>query len=236
MNPRIEHSAISDASSGTAAASPKLSSSVKLLYGIGAISDSVKALTFGLFLLFFYTSVRGVPGTLVGIATSISLLWDATIDPIVGRLSDRLTLRFGRRHSLMLIGSLLTGVTFTAIFNPPANLGTNGLLIWLVGFNLILRTAQSLFSVPYWALGAELTNGYDERTALTGVRTACTLAGTMLAAIASFAVFFPESAASVNPRFQQDNYFWMAATFGALMTVCGLITTFGTRGQRVYVT
>jgi Na+/melibiose symporter-like transporter len=231
----VQHPATVAASLSEPAPRP-LPLAVKILYGIGSISDAVKALTFGLFLLFFYTSVRGVPGTLVGIATSVSLIWDATIDPIVGRLSDRLTFRFGRRHSLMLIGSLLTGVTFTAIFNPPANLGTDGLLIWLVGFNLILRTAQSLFSVPYWALGAELTNGYDERTALTGVRTACTLAGTMLAAIASFAVFFPESAASVNPRFQQDNYFWMAATFGALMTACGLITTFGTRGQRLYVT
>jgi len=208
---------------------------IKLLYGIGSISDAVKSLIFGLFLLFFYTSVRGVPGTLVGIATSLSLVWDATIDPLVGRLSDRLTVGFGRRHTLMLIGSLIIGVTFPAIFNPPANLGTNGLLIWLVAFNLILRTAQSLFSVPYWALGAELTNGYDERTALTGVRTACTLAGTMLAAVASFAVFFPESAIGLNPRFQHENYFWMAATFGALMSVCGLIATFGTLRQPLYV-
>jgi Na+/melibiose symporter-like transporter len=123
------------------------------------------------------------------------------------------------------------------VFNPPASLGTTGLLLWLIAFNLMLRTAQSLFSVPYWALGAELTEGYDERTALTGLRTACTLTGTMLAAVTSlsFAVFFPESAPGVNARFDSRNYVWMGAAFGALMTVCGLISTFGTLRERAYL-
>jgi glycoside/pentoside/hexuronide:cation symporter, GPH family len=234
MNPAADNDVQTIQPVATAVTLPprQLSLAVKLLYGVGSISDAVKSLTFGLFLLFFYTSVKGVPGALVGIATSISLVWDATIDPVVGRLSDRLTLRFGRRHSLMLIGSLLTGVTFAAVFSPPANLGTTGLLIWLIGFNLMLRTAQSLFSVPYWALGAELTNGYDERTSLTGLRTACTLTGTMLAAVASFAVFFPESAPGVNARFQSENYLWMGVAFGALMSVCGLLSTFGTLRER----
>jgi glycoside/pentoside/hexuronide:cation symporter, GPH family len=193
----------------------------KLLYGVGAISDAVKSLAFGLFLLFYYTSVRGVPATMVGAILSLSLIWDAAIDPVVGRVSDRLPAA-RRRHIPMLTGSLTMGVAFYCVFSPPAGLSRDALLAWLVGFNLLLRTAQSAFTVPYWALGAEATSEYDERTSLTGMRTACALAGTMVTAVLSFVLFFAGS------RFEQSGYSAMGAALGAVLTMTSLVTIVGT--------
>lgn len=220
----FSRSGLSDQSHG------RLSLLTKVLYGIGATGDSIKSLSFGLFLLFFYTSVRGLPGSLVGVATAVGLIWDALVDPIIGRISDRLPARFGRRHTPMLIGSLGMGVAFFAIFSPPSGLQATSLLIWLVFFNLLLRTAQSAFTVPYWALGAELTDNYDERTELTGIRTACALASTMLAAVLSFVLFFSGS------RFDPAGYRNMGAALGIFMTSCALLTTIGTLKHRERLT
>jgi Na+/melibiose symporter-like transporter len=121
----------------------------------------------------------------------------------------------------MLAGSLVMGAAFYAIFSPPSGLADQMLMLWLLGFNLLLRTAQSAFTVPYWALGAELTANYDERTALTGVRTACALSGTMATAVLSFVLFFPGS------RFEASGYSAMGAALAIVMTATTLLTIIG---------
>ena len=206
--------------------------SVKLAYSAGALTESVKALTFGLFLLFFYTSVRGLSGTLVGTATAIVLAWDALVDPLVGRISDKTRLRFGRRHSFMLWGAILITPTFYAIFSPPGGLSGSRLAIWLIATSLLLRTAQSVFNVPYYALGAELSSNYHERTVITGIRAVAGMAGAMAAAVFSFLVFFPQSAPGTDPKFNPEAYSSMALTFGLLMSAGGLVATVGTLGER----
>lgn len=206
--------------------------SIRLVYGLGEASNSIKSFTFGLFLLFFYTSVLGLPGTLVGLATSLGLVWDAAIDPLIGHASDRLRLPWGRRHPLMLAGALAMGLAFYAIFRPPPGLAQEALFAWLMGTSLLLRTANSLFMVPYHALGAELSRDYHERTAITGARAAFALLGTLVAAALSFAVFFPNTTPGIDPKFTPSGYATMALAFGLAMTALGLATTWGTRAYR----
>ena len=218
--------------SPTTAVARALPLSIRLVYGLGEASNSIKSFTFGLFLLFFYTSVLGLPGTLVGLATSLGLVWDAAIDPLIGYASDRLRLPWGRRHALMLAGSLAMGLTFYAIFRPPPGLAQGALFAWLMGTSLLLRTANSLFMVPYHALGAELSRDYHERTAITGARAAFALLGTLVAAALSFAVFFPNTTPAIDPKFNPSGYAMMALAFGLAMTALGLATTWGTRAHR----
>jgi Na+/melibiose symporter-like transporter len=217
-----------EAAGHAAASAPRLSLLTKVLYGVGEISNSIKTFTFGLFLLFYYTSVLGLPGTLVGAATSISLIWDAVLDPYIGHISDRFRSRYGRRHPFMLVGAILMGVSFYLIFAPPAGLAGAWLFAWLLGSNILLRTTNSLFMVPYHALGAELSADYYERTSVTGVRAAFALGGTLVAAGLSFAVFFPETTPGVDPKFNSAGYGRMALAFGATIMATGLIATFAT--------
>ncbi|HEY63327.1 MAG TPA: MFS transporter [Caldilineae bacterium] len=204
----------------------------KVLYGLGEASNAIKAFTFGLFLLFFYTTVLGLPGTWVGIATSIGLIWDAVIDPFIGHLSDRIHPRLGRRHALMLVGAIGMGVAFFAIFRPPRGLSSTALFAWLVATSLLLRTTNSIFMVPYHALGAELSRDYHERTAVTSARAAFALVGTLVAAGLSFSVFFPDRTPSVDPKLDPSGYATMGLAFGLAMTALGLVATLGTLSHR----
>ena len=214
------------------ATAARLGLRTKIVYGVGEISNSIKTYAFGLFLLFYYSSVLGLPGTLVGAATALSLVWDALIDPLIGTWSDRVRSRYGRRHPFMLVGAVCMGVSFYLIFNPPAGLSPSLLFAWLLGTNLVLRTTNSLFIVPYHALGAELSADYYERTSITGVRAAFALSGTLVAAALSFAAFFPEITPGVDPKFNPAGYTQMALVFGLAITAAGLISTFGTYAHR----
>ena len=96
--------------------------SAKLLYGVGEMPITVLMVISGLFMLFFYNSVMGLPPLWVGVGLSFSLVLDAMLDPFIGHISDRTRHRFGRRHIYMLPGALIIGPSFFLLFSPPRNL------------------------------------------------------------------------------------------------------------------
>jgi GPH family glycoside/pentoside/hexuronide:cation symporter len=205
---------------------------VLLAYGVGEISVTISMTLFGLFILFFYTSVMHLPATLTGIGASAGLLWDALIDPYIGYRSDNHRGRLGRRHGFMLGGALLTGVTFWLLLSPPPGLGTAALFAWLLGTTLLFRFAAALFRIPYLGLGAEMSQDYHQRTSIVGVRSLFGLAGTLAAATLSFVFFFPNRIPGVDPKLDYDGYPPMGFAFGLAMTVAGVIATVGTLGHR----
>ena len=59
-----------------------LSSREKWSYAIGNVPFSIKEAAFANFVIFFYTQVHGLSGSLAGLAMFIALVWDAISDPI----------------------------------------------------------------------------------------------------------------------------------------------------------
>jgi Na+/melibiose symporter-like transporter len=205
---------------------------VKLLYGVGEMPITVLMVLSGLFMLFFYNSVMGLPSALVGIGLSSSLVVDALLDPYIGHLSDRTRHRFGRRHIFMLPGALVVGPSFFLLFSPPRSLSHAGLFVWLLAWSIALRAASAVYRIPYLSLGAELSRDYDDRTGTMGLRTLFGLMGTLGAAALSFLIFFPATADGSEPKLHYAGYPHMGLAFGALMTVSGLIGTLGTLRYR----
>lgn len=204
----------------------------KLLYGVGEMPITVLMVLSGLFMLFFYNSVMGLPAGLVGVGLSSSLVLDALLDPFIGHISDRTRHWFGRRHIFMLPGALITGPAFFLLFSPPRHLSHAGLFVWLLACAIGLRAASAVYRIPYLSLGAELSRDYDDRTKTMAIRTLFGLLGTLGASALSFLVFFPATADGSEPKLHYAGYPRMGLAFGALMTVSGLIGTFGTLRQR----
>jgi Na+/melibiose symporter-like transporter len=216
----------------TPATTPRLGWGAKILYGLGDVSGSIKMVLFGLFVLFFYTTVMGLPATWVGIAGLIGLVWDAIIDPYIGQLSDRIGTGLGRRHSFMLVGAVVMGVSAWALFSPPRGLPPELTFGWLLTTSLCLRTANSFFATPYYAIGADLSVDYHERTVITGVRGGLALLGAMMSAGLSFVVFFPNTGNGQDPKLEFANYPVMGLTFGAVMTATALVAALSTLNRR----
>jgi GPH family glycoside/pentoside/hexuronide:cation symporter len=205
---------------------------VKVLYGVGELPITMPMVLTGLFLLFFYNTVLGLPAIWVGIGISSGLIADAVIDPYIGFRSDASRHPLGQRHIFMLVGSLAMGVCFYLLFNPPSALRGSALFLWLLLTSIAFRATSAVYRIPYLTLGAELTDDYHERTRVIGIRALFGLAGTLVAAALSFVVFFPSTPGGLDPKLSAENYHQMGISFGLMMSVSGLAAFFGTRSHR----
>ena len=193
----------------------------RLSYGLGGAVYAVKEAAYIMFVLLFYTQVLGLSGTATGIALSLSLVWDAVSDPMVGSWSDRYKSRWGRRHPFMLYSTIPLGLGFVALFAPPEFvLGSQlGLAGWLLACSLWIRTALTFFSIPHYTLVAEISQNYHERSTLMGQRTAFLFLTTLLLPSACLYLLFNEGAGG-DGRFVASNY----VTYGLLSAVIVWIT------------
>jgi Na+/melibiose symporter-like transporter len=206
---------------------PRLNWWVTVLYGAGEIANSIKVISFALYSMFYVTVVMGLPGLWVGFLGFATVLWDALIDPFLGVLIDHAGAQV-RRYFFMLTGALTMGVGYWAFFAAPRGLSMAPLFAWLLIATLLVRTASSMYMVPYYAIGANLSQDYHERTSVTAIRGIMSTIGTALAAAVSFVVFFPEKAPGVDPKLDPAGYASMGLTFGAVMTLVALVSTFST--------
>jgi GPH family glycoside/pentoside/hexuronide:cation symporter len=178
--------------------------------------------------VFYYTQVQGLSGTLTGLAMFIALSWDAISDPVVGSWSDTLRTRWGRRHPLLVAGGVPTALLFLALFQTPDNLGQAGIFLWLLGVSILLRTFLTIYFIPYSAMGAELSTDYDERTVIAKARVSMGwLIGMALPAI-GFAVIF-QTQDGVDGRLLQSNYIDYGILSAVLAGITAVICVWGTR-------
>src|SRR5512142_1714833 len=205
----------------------KLTTKAKILYGTADLGISLLTAAIQFFLLFFYTDIAGIdPALPVMALLAGKLTWDALNDPLFGYFSDRTRSRWGRRKPYMLLGAIPFGLTVWLLFSiPPGLTGVTAFLAVLGSF-LLADTTQTLVSVPYYALSAELTYDYDERTSLISVRMIFTVLGYILGAAATTAVagMFIGMGWSKNAA-----YSGMGAVFGAVAVITLLVTTFGVK-------
>lgn len=161
-------------------ASARLSPRTIALYAIGSLGSGGYATLPGLVLTYFLTDHLGVAALVAGLIVTLAKIWDVVIDPVIGAASDRRFARTGSRRGFMVVGALALPFFFAATFAVPPSWGpTAGAVCVLLAF-LATATAFSLFQVPYIALPAELTSGYDERTRLLGWRVIVLTAAILL--------------------------------------------------------
>ena len=158
----------------------ELSSGLRLTYALPAFTLAAAGTQLYVFLPIFYTDVVGVGAATVGAILLGVRVFDAITDPLVGVLSDRTRTRFGRRRPYVALGSLPLAAALYFLFAPPA-MTEAGAAWWLGGFLVLLFACWTLVTVPYEALGPELTFRYDERTAVLAWRDGLLLAGTVAA-------------------------------------------------------
>ncbi|MDG0978110.1 MAG: MFS transporter [Halieaceae bacterium] len=207
----------------------KTSAKEKWTYAIGNVPLSVKEAAFSNFVVFFYTQVNGLNGTLAGLAMFAALLWDAISDPLVGSYSDTFQSRWGRRHPLMAAGILPSAFLLLALFDPPSHLGDVGMFLWLLAISVLLRTALTIYAIPYTALGAEISDNYDERTQIATARiTLAWIAGMTLPAIA-YTFLFTDSANGISGRLEASNYWIYGVLSTVVAAITGIICIVGTR-------
>ncbi|MBQ75030.1 MAG: hypothetical protein CMQ20_08400 [Gammaproteobacteria bacterium] len=204
---------------------------LRIGYGVGQLPEGIKSAAFGFFLLFYFNQVLGLSGTLVGAALFIALCIDAISDPLVGSWSDSTQSKYGRRHPFMYIAAVPFALSFYLLFTPPAGLGSIGLFLWILTFSVLTRTAMTLYALPYMALGAELTDDYDERTLLSALRMVFMLLGMFLVLIVANELFFGATETYANGRLNPEAYRTFALVSSPIMILGILFAAAATHSQ-----
>lgn len=211
---------------------PRLSLPIKLGYGLGEVAEGVKSATLETFLFFYYVQVLGLPGSLAGLALLIAVLVDAVADPVIGTLSDNLHTRLGRRHPFLYAAPIPLGLALVLLFAPPAGLSHWGLFAWLLAFTSLGRVMQSFYFVPHMALGADLSDDFDDRVAVSAWRNIFGSGGRLLILALAFSLFFKGTAAHPG-QLDASAYLPLAATCAGIAGVVILVSALTTQRRAI---
>ena len=155
----------------------------RVLVAYSSVAAPLAALYFPIyiFLADFYVRNFDVSLAEIGIIFLCVRFFDAISDPIMGLVSDRFKTPLGFRRFWLLLGMPLVLVSTIALFSPTpgASIGSFYLMVWLV----LLTVGWTVMMTPYFALGAEISSDYSERSRITFYREAVALVGTILAAV-----------------------------------------------------
>lgn len=213
---------------GAAAPAPaatvhKPSGGVKFAYSLGQLVESGYLAVNG-FVFFYYTAVLGLSGSLVGAAVAISMCLDAAADPLIGSWSDSVRSRFGRRLPVMLVGAPLTAITMGLLFAPPSGLSPFLMFLWLTLTKMGVRAFASMFNIPYFALGGEMSDDYAERSKIVAQRLLAGIVVTVVINALAFSHFFKGEGGLQSPDRYPD-FGWSIAVLvlaGALISCAGV--------------
>ena len=162
----------------------KLPFRIKAGYSVGQVGEALGISLYAMFFMFFLTDVVGIPAGVAGTISLIITLCDTLASPIIGNISDNLHSKKGRRRPMM-IGILIPySVCMFLLLN---NIDMNSPMIVYVYFGLIgilFCVAYRIYAIPFYALGAELTDDFDERTSLRVWASTLSFLAIMLASAA----------------------------------------------------
>jgi GPH family glycoside/pentoside/hexuronide:cation symporter len=201
----------------------RLTRGEKWTYGSGDVGFSLTNTILNVYFALFLTDVVGLKPAVAAIAFFVGSTWDYINDPIVGYITDRTRSRWGRRRPFLLFGALPMAAAFSLLWWKPPLETTVGLGLYYALAFALFDTAATFVYMPYYALTPELTDDYDERTALTSIRMFFSILGSLIAFTLPLAVvdgFKPEHAGRV---------LFMGCLFGVLSAIPLLLVFRGTR-------
>lgn len=160
----VEHQQIEKAANG------KLSFLTKFFYGVGDIGNAIINSAIQFFLMKFYTDGALIAPSLAGNALLLGKIWDAINDPLFGWMADRTKAKVGKRRVFMFFGAIPLGISIALLWFVPQGVSKAATFTWIALTFILFDTLWTLTNVPYYALTSELTDDYDERSALTTFR------------------------------------------------------------------
>ncbi len=169
-----------------------------------------------LFFVIYLTDTVGLDPRLASLGAIVGLIWDAINDPLVGMFSDRVQSRWGRRRPFLLIFSIPFGASFVAMWSAPNWDSQIALIVYVTLAFMLVDTFGTLTTVPYLSLTPELTQEYDERTALSGFRTAFQLIGSFSVVLTAPMLIDRAIESGLS---QQRGYLTAGIVFGSLAAV-----------------
>ena len=155
-----------------------------LSYGALGLPLAFVALPLYVILPNHYATSFGMPLATLGLILLGARLFDAVIDPVIGRWCDRLFAHSpGRVLAMGAVAAVVLAAGFGLLFFP-ATRDPIGLMAWAAAFLVLTYAAYSALSVAHQSWGAMLGGDETRRSRIVAWREGLALLGVVLASVA----------------------------------------------------
>ncbi|WP_204345829.1 MFS transporter [Psychroserpens algicola] len=140
----------------------------KVAFGVGMFANQMFPAIMGIFMVVLVQDL-GFPGWMWGVIFFAPRIFDSITDPIMGFISDNTKSKWGRRRQYVLIGGIIMGVSYIFMWQlfKENSLQFNFWYFFL--WSILFYLGLTLFSVPYVAMGYEMSDDFHERTHIMAV-------------------------------------------------------------------
>ena len=193
----------------------------KICYGFADIYGGGAFVIISTFFTVFLTKALGMAPALAGTIPLIGKVWDAVTDPMMGNIADRTRSKFGAKRFYILLGSIISAITFVVMWIPFAAAGSGtGQYIFYVLMYMLFSTGFTIVMVPYNGLLPDMVDDYTMRAKFSSVRMMFSAFGAILAGLVPTLM--------IRDNTNAGQYLTVALIFGVIFLVVILITFFGT--------
>jgi glycoside/pentoside/hexuronide:cation symporter, GPH family len=151
-----------------AAATHRVPFGHKVAFGLGMLANQMFPAALGIFMVVLVQDM-GFPGWMWGVLFFLPRVFDSVTDPIMGFISDNTRSRWGRRHHYVFIGAVVMGISFVAMWQLQRADGVTYNFLYFLFWSFVFYTGLTLFSIPYVAMGYEMSDDFHERTSIMAV-------------------------------------------------------------------
>ena len=150
------------------AATHKVPFGHKVAFGLGMLANQMFPAALGIFMVVLVQDM-GFPGWMWGVLFFLPRVFDSVTDPIMGFISDNTRSTWGRRKQYVFIGAIVMGISFVAMWQLYREDGVNYNFVYFLLWSFVFYTGLTLFSIPYVAMGYEMSDDFHERTSIMAV-------------------------------------------------------------------
>ena len=154
--------------SNSATASNKVPFGQKVAFGLGMLANQMFPAALGIFMVVLVQDL-GFPGWMWGILFFLPRLYDSIIDLIMGFITDNTRSVWGRRRHYVFIGAVIMGISFVAMWQLHRENSLEYNFTYFLIWSFVFYTGLTIFSIPYVAMGYEMSNDFHERTNIMAV-------------------------------------------------------------------
>lgn len=140
----------------------------KIAFGVGMLANQMFPAALGVFIIVLVQDL-GFAALLWGIIQFAPRIFDAVTDPIMGFISDNTKSKWGRRRQYVFIGGILMGIAYIAMWQIYRDNGVVFNFIYFLSWSLVFYLGLTIFSVPYVAMGYEISEDFHERTQIMAI-------------------------------------------------------------------
>lgn len=137
----------------------------KVAFGLGMLANQLFPAMLGIFIVILIDKL-GFPGWMLSVIYFVPKLFDAVTDPVMGFITDNTKSKWGRRRQYVIIGAIITGVSFAFMWQLYATNSVNYNFYYFILFSLAFYLGITIFSVPFVAMGYEMSDDFHERTSI----------------------------------------------------------------------